>query len=114
VTKHTLTINWPALFNSAPFRAGWADYRAGKPIDHTLHEGVDPQIRAPIDALYAIGRAAAAEAEKGHPEITLPEPRDYFSAQMQVFLAVLPEMHKEFKLSALRHLLNPEEKNNVA
>lgn len=110
VTTHTLTINWPALFNSEPFRAGWSDYRAGRPIDHTLHEGADPQIRAPIDALYAIGRAAAAEA----PTFDLPPPAQYFSIQMKMLLEACPEMRKEFKLSALRHFINPEQKNNVA
>ena len=110
MTVRTLTINWPALFNSEPFRTGWEDYRAGRPIDHTRHEGVDPEIRAPIDALYAIGRAAAAEA----PAFELPPVAQYFSLQMRMLLDACPEMRKEFKLSALRHLLNPEEKNNVA
>lgn len=110
MTTRTLTINWPALFNSEPFRAGWSDYRAGKPIDHTRHEGADPQIRNPVDALYAIGRAAAAEA----PEFNLPPYADYMSLQMIVVLEACPEMQKEFKLSALRHFINPEQKNNVA
>ncbi len=109
----TLSINWPALFNAEPFRQGWIDYRLGMPCNHFLHEGVEPAIRAPMDAIYALGRAAAAEAETV-PEIELPERKPFFSTQMRVFLAVLPEMHKEFKLSALRHFINPEQKNNVA
>jgi len=111
MTTRTLTINWSALFNSEPFRAGWSDYRDGKPIDHARHEGADMSIRSAVDALYAIGRAAAAEAP---PEFVLPDVAPYFSTQMRVTLASLPEMQKEFKLSALRHFINPEQKNNVA
>ena len=110
MTKHTLTINWPALFNAEPFREGWRQARANMPIDLALHEGVDPQHRNLMDVMYVLGRCAAIEA----PGMDLPDRAQYFSMQMQQLLQACPEMHKEFKLSALRHFVNPEQKNNVA
>ena len=110
MTKHTLTINWPALFNSEPFREGWRQAKAAMPVDHGLHEGVDPEIRNLMDVLYSLGRLAAIEA----PAMDLPARAPYFSMSMQQLLQACPEMHKEFKLSALRHFVNPEQKNNVA
>lgn len=111
MTRQVLTINWAGLFNSEPFRAGWEDYRAGRPIDHARHEGADKSIRAQVDALYAMGRSAAAEAG---PLAVLPDITPYYSTQMRALVDWCPELQKEFKLSALRHLANPEQKNNVA
>lgn len=37
MTKHTLTINWPALFNAPPFREGW---RHAKAAMHGFQNGL--------------------------------------------------------------------------